>query len=102
MLLGDIARMLWPYGRWVMSAPWSARRHHAAWNKLIVLSVRLARPRLLLQAVWTWPLLLPVGPIALVFLAGFHASAALGFGSREDSLGYLLTAERGAPAAVRA
>jgi SAM-dependent methyltransferase len=135
-LLAEIARVLRPQGRLLLTVPWSARRHHvphdyhrftrerlfqllagagfrdvaisergndigAIANKLVVLSLRLARPRHPLQAAWTWPLLALVGPVAVLFVAGFHCSAALGLGSREDPLGYFASAVRGGPVAER-
>jgi SAM-dependent methyltransferase len=133
-LLTEIARVLRPQGRLLLTVPWSARRHHvphdyhrftrerlfkllaaagfggidisergndigAIANKLVVLSLRLARPRHLLHVLWTWPLLALVGPVAVVFVAGFHGSEALGLGSRDDPLGYFASATRVVPVA---
>ena len=135
-LLAEIARVLRPQGRLLLTVPWSARRHHvphdyhrftserlhqllatagfldidirergndigAIANKLVVLALRLARPRQLLQAVWTWPLLALVGPVTVLFVIGFHCSAALGLGSREDPLGYFASARRAGTAPQR-
>ena len=63
-------------------------------NKLIVLSLRLASPRPLRRAVWTWLLLLLVAPVASAFLAAAHLSMALGLGSTDDPLGYFVQTRR--------
>lgn len=132
LLLAEIARVLRPQGRLILTVPWSARRHHvphdyhrftrerlqillsaagfvnvaiaergndigAIANKLIVLSLRLARPRPMARALWTWPLLALVSPVAAVFLAAFRCSEVLGLGAQEDPLGYFVTAERAGP-----
>lgn len=63
-------------------------------NKLVVLSIRLARPRPLTRLLWTWPLFLLTAPIAAAFLAAAHLSFRLRLGSEEDPLGYFVTATR--------
>lgn len=63
-------------------------------NKLIVLCLRLVRPRPLLKLLWTWPLLALVAPVAGIFLLAAHVSIALGLGSPEDPLGYFVKATR--------
>jgi len=67
-------------------------------NKLIVLCIRLLRPRPWPNLLWTWPLLLFAAPVAGVFLMAAHVSMALGLGSPEDPLGYFVQATRTAPA----
>ena len=59
-------------------------------NKLIVVALRLAKPsrHWLLQL----PLLLPLLPLALLFLLLAHLTMAMGGGSKDDSLGYALVA----------
>jgi SAM-dependent methyltransferase len=66
-------------------------------NKMIVLCMRLVRPRPLRRVVWTWPLLALAGPVAAAFLVAAHCSLALRLGSRDDPLGYFVTAERTRP-----
>ena len=61
-------------------------------NKLIVIALRLGKPsrHWLLQL----PLLLPLLLLALLFLLLAHLTMALGRGSKDDSLGYSLVAEK--------
>jgi SAM-dependent methyltransferase len=63
-------------------------------NKVIVMAIRLLRPKRILQALWTWPLCLLLSPIAVGFVVAAHLSMALELGSREDPLGYGLFAVR--------
>lgn len=63
-------------------------------NKLIVVLIRLLRPRPWRHAVWGWPLAVPVAVAAVVALIAAHASMALGRGSPDDPLGYALVAVR--------
>ena len=57
-------------------------------NKLIVLTIRLLRPRRLHNCVWAWPLAAMLLPVAVVFLISAHIAIYLHAGSREDPLGY--------------
>ena len=57
-------------------------------NKLIVLMIRLLRPRQLRNCIWTWGLAAVLLPVTLVFLAAAHVALLLNMGSREDPLGY--------------
>ena len=68
-------------------------------NKLTVLSLRLLRPKRLLQCFWTWPLALMVTPVAAGFLVAAHSALWLELGSKEDPLGYGVIAT--APAGYR-
>jgi SAM-dependent methyltransferase len=57
-------------------------------NTLLVLAVRLVKPKRMLDAVWSWPLAVLVAPLVGVFLLAAHAALFLGAGSKEDPLGY--------------
>lgn len=57
-------------------------------NKLLVMTIRLLRPRRLWRAVWTWPLAAVVAPLTIMVLIAAHVSLVLRLGSREDPLGY--------------
>ena len=57
-------------------------------NKIIVMLIRLARPRTAVQALWCWPLALLLAPVGAAFALAAHASIAVGLGSAEDPLGY--------------
>ncbi|KXU29326.1 hypothetical protein AXW74_23670 [Sphingobium sp. AM] len=61
-------------------------------NKLIVVALRLAKPSR--HSIWQWPLLLPLLPLALIFLLLAHLTIAFNFGSKDDSLGYALIATK--------
>jgi SAM-dependent methyltransferase len=63
-------------------------------NKLIVLSIRLAKPNHLLSALWTLPLAFFLAPFTLAMLLAAHISDAIGKGAKEDPLGYFLRAVR--------
>jgi SAM-dependent methyltransferase len=63
-------------------------------NKVIVMAIRMLRPKHALQALWTWPLCILLSPIALGFVIAAHVSMKAGMGSREDPLGYGLVAVR--------
>jgi SAM-dependent methyltransferase len=65
-------------------------------NKLVVISIRLLRPRRLAALAWTLPLALLVVPLTLAMLAASHVSTALGLGGKEDPLGYFVSAVRAA------
>ncbi|MBR0644707.1 class I SAM-dependent methyltransferase [Plastoroseomonas hellenica] len=62
-------------------------------NKLIVVCMRLIRPSAAL--LWRLPLLLLLGPAALVALGIAHLSIRLGWGSLADPLGYGIHARKG-------
>jgi SAM-dependent methyltransferase len=55
-------------------------------NKLIVICMRLAQPSI--RLIWRLPLLLLVGPAAVLGLCIAHLSLWLGWGSKADPLGY--------------
>jgi SAM-dependent methyltransferase len=61
-------------------------------NKLIIVALRIVKP----SPFWLvqLPLLLPLLPLALIFLLLAHLTMALGLGSKDDSLGYGLVATR--------
>ena len=59
-------------------------------NKLIVVALRMSRP-----SRWSlvhWPMLLLLLPLTLAFLLAAHLTLALGFGSKDDPLGYSIVA----------
>jgi SAM-dependent methyltransferase len=64
-------------------------------NKLIVLSVRLAKPKKLANSVWTLPMLVFLAPLTIVALVCAHLSLFLGTGSKDDPLGYGVVARKG-------
>ena len=57
-------------------------------NKLIVLLIRLLRPRRLFNCIWTWVLAVMLLPVAVVFLGAAHVALLLHIGSTDDPLGY--------------
>lgn len=61
-------------------------------NKLVVMTVGLLLPRRGAERLWTWPLALPVGLVALGFVLAAHLAIAWHRGSREDPLGYSVVA----------
>ncbi|KEQ54362.1 hypothetical protein [Sphingobium chlorophenolicum] len=61
-------------------------------NKLIVVALRLAKPSRF--SVLKWASLLLLLPFVLLFLLLAHFSLALGLGSKDDSLGYAITATK--------
>jgi SAM-dependent methyltransferase len=63
-------------------------------NKLVVLSTRLAPAHGFWRALWTLPLLIVVAPITIGFLISAHVTEWLGFGAKEDPLGYFVQATR--------
>jgi len=63
-------------------------------NKLTILSLRLGMPDKLWHILVTWPLALFCGALAGVFIASAHACIALGWGSKEDPLGYFVRAKK--------
>lgn len=63
-------------------------------NKLIVMMIRLLRPRRWFEAVWCWPLALVLAPVAAAFLLAAHVSIAWRLGSPDDPLGYGVVATR--------
>lgn len=63
-------------------------------NKLTVLTLRLLRPVRAIEMVWTLPLALICGSIALGFLIATHWADATGRGAIEDPLGYFVSAIR--------
>lgn len=63
-------------------------------NKLIVMALRLLRPKPLINAVWTLPLAALVAPMALGFVVASHLALRFGLGSKDDPLGYGVTATK--------
>lgn len=61
-------------------------------NKLIVLVIRLLRPRRLRDCLWTWVLAATLAPVTVGFLGAAHIALFLNAGSKEDPLGYGVTA----------
>ena len=57
-------------------------------NKLIVLMIRLLRPRRWFNCFWTWLLAEILLPLTGVFLGAAHVALLLRVGSKEDPLGY--------------
>lgn len=57
-------------------------------NKLLVLTVRLLRPRNLIHGFWTWALALVIAPLTLAALVAAHVAMLLRLGSADDPLGY--------------
>lgn len=64
-------------------------------NKLIVVAMRLAKPSR--ASILQWPLLLPLLPLTLIFLLLAHLCIAFDLGSKDDSLGYAMTAIKAKP-----
>lgn len=67
-------------------------------NKLIVLTIRLTRPRSPWRAILALPAAAFCGLLATGFAVCAHLSVALGKGSRDDPLGYFVRARKGAGA----
>ncbi len=65
-------------------------------NKLIVLTIRLLRPRRFAAYAWSLPLAVLVAPITAAMTVASHVSVALGMGAAEDPLGYFVSAVRAA------
>jgi len=63
-------------------------------NKLIILTIRLLRPRNVTDLVLTAIFALPCGVMAGGFAIAAHCADALGKGGREDPLGYFVRARR--------
>jgi SAM-dependent methyltransferase len=67
-------------------------------NKLTVLTIRLLclplSPRKALHVLWSYPVGLVTGVLAVCFIAAAHISVALGMGSDQDPLGYFVRAKR--------
>lgn len=63
-------------------------------NKLIVLCVRLARPKRKSRLLWTLPLSALLAPFAMMALLSAHLSLSLGAGSKDDPLGYGVAARK--------
>lgn len=61
-------------------------------NKLLVLTIRLLRPRRLIDCLWAWTLAATLAPITVGFLGAAHVALFLKTGSRDDPLGYGVTA----------
>lgn len=63
-------------------------------NKVIVMWIRLARPRPATHTIWCWPLALLLAPVGAGFLLAAHLSMWMGLGSTEDPLGYAIVASK--------
>jgi len=63
-------------------------------NKVIVMMIRMLRPRRLVHAIWAWPLALLMAPVAAGFVIAAHVAIRFGLGSRDDPLGYGVVAQR--------
>lgn len=63
-------------------------------NKLIMLNIRLLRPKASVSSIWALTLGVCCLPVTGIFLASAHVSEYFGFGSREDPLGYFVKAVR--------
>lgn len=61
-------------------------------NKLIVLMMRLFRPRRWHHCLWSWGLAIMLAPVMLGFLGAAHLALFFNAGSRLDPLGYGVTA----------
>lgn len=57
-------------------------------NKLLVLTIRLLRPRRRLNLLWSWPLAALVGTVATAFLIAAQVAVRWRLGAEEDPLGY--------------
>ena len=66
-------------------------------NKLLVMLIRLLRPRERLHLLWTWVFAVLLAPVVGAFIAAAHATLLLNCGSREDPLGYGVTAVKRQP-----
>lgn len=63
-------------------------------NKLIVLTLRLLRPRASISTLWAIFIGLCCLPVTAIFLISGHISEFFGLGAYEDPLGYFVTAVR--------
>lgn len=63
-------------------------------NKLTVLTLRLATPKNWWHSFWTWPIAMVCGVLAGTFIASAHICIALDWGSKEDPLGYFVSAKK--------
>jgi SAM-dependent methyltransferase len=61
-------------------------------NKLLVLLIRLLRPHERAHILWTWIFAVVMVPVTIGFLVAAHAALLLRCGSREDPLGYGVSA----------
>jgi len=64
-------------------------------NKLLVMNIRLLRPKRRWDACWTWLLAAIASPITVGFLIAAHFALLLHLGSKEDPLGYGVIAAKG-------
>jgi len=64
-------------------------------NKLLVVAVRLARPRSFVALLWRLPVIVSLVPVVLVALSIAHLSFLFGWGSPMDPLGYGVNAVKG-------
>lgn len=63
-------------------------------NKLVVLEIRLVKPRSFVDYIWTIPLALMAAPLVVAMVLAAHISNAIGKGAKEDPLGYFVRAVR--------
>lgn len=61
-------------------------------NKLLVLLIRLLSPRERSHILWTWIFAVMLAPVTIGFLGAAHAALFFDCGSREDPLGYGVSA----------
>jgi len=61
-------------------------------SKLVVLTIRLLKPKRTANMFWTVPIAVIFAPAVAALLAAAHISDAIGRGSREDPLGYFVRA----------
>jgi putative flippase GtrA/SAM-dependent methyltransferase len=64
-------------------------------NKLLILTIRLLNPDHWTEFVWSFPLALAAGLMAIIMLVAAHISMYVGRGSLDDPLGYFVRATRG-------
>lgn len=63
-------------------------------NKLIVVLIRLLRPKRWFHVIWSWPVAVLAAPVVLGFIAAAHLALRFDLGSRDDPLGYGVTAKK--------
>lgn len=63
-------------------------------SKLVVLGIRLVRPKRVANCIWSIPFAILLAPFAVIMVVASHVSDAIGTGSKEDPLGYFVRATR--------
>jgi SAM-dependent methyltransferase len=61
-------------------------------SKLVVLTIRLLKPLRINDAIWSVPIGVIVGTVAIVALVSAHVSEMMGSGSKDDPLGFFVRA----------